>query len=395
MRSSLLLSVPLGLLTLACTPSGGTGPTGSPVIPQDGGVAPQQDTETCTGDTTKCLSGTAQTKSLAAPQAYFASLYTMLPLGGAAPVAQQQVARDGTWAFSDLSEGEHYYVQIAAVYGEGADGGGGNAIGATVGPLAVPASGSTQAVVVKPVQLTVEQSATSGGALELVSALAYVFDPTTGAPSTGNDTVTIGVGGTQVPMPWTAIAPNVYAYSATFTSPTPAQSTYTITTSSSASWQLVANTPSFTPSITAPASGATVPSGTDLLVSWARAADGGRGARPPLRPDDRRRPVDGGQPVRCAASLEHHPGDLAGERDRRRPAPRGRGVPRGKLPPHGRRLRHFRGDRELPESPRSDGHHASRKCTDLGRVSPSKPSVLRLTPRPESFHPLHGSAGSR
>lgn len=269
MRSSLLLSVPLGLLTLACTPSGGTGPTGSPVIPQDGGIAPQQDTETCTGDTTKCLSGTAQTKSLAAPQAYFASLYTMLPLGGAAPVAQQQVARDGTWAFSNLSEGEHYYVQIAAVYGEGADGGGGNAIGATVGPLAVPASGSTQAVVVKPVQLTVEQSATSGGALELVSALAYVFDPTTGAPSTGNDTVTIGVGGTQVPMPWTAIAPNVYAYSATFTSPTPAQSTYTITTSSSASWQLVANTPSFTPSITAPASGATVPSGTDLLVSWA------------------------------------------------------------------------------------------------------------------------------
>ena len=58
----------------------------------------------------------------------------------------------------------------------------------------------------KPVQLSVVQSATSGGALELESALAYVFEPSTGAPSTGTDTVTIGVGGTQVPMPWTAIA---------------------------------------------------------------------------------------------------------------------------------------------------------------------------------------------
>ena len=40
-------------------------------------------------------------------------------------------------------------------------------------------------------------------------------------------------------------------------------------------------------------------------------------------------------------------------------------------------------------------HQASRKCTAFGRVSASKPSALRLTPRPESFQPVHGSAGSR
>ena len=132
MRSSLLFSLPLGLLALACAPSGGTGPTGSPVTPQDGGIPPQQDSETCTGDTTECLSGTAHTQSLAAPQAYFAMLYAMFPLSGVAPIAQQQVARDGTWAFSGLSEGAHYYVQIAAVFGESVEGAGGNAIGATV-----------------------------------------------------------------------------------------------------------------------------------------------------------------------------------------------------------------------------------------------------------------------
>ena len=50
-------------------------------------------------------------------------------------------------------------------------------------------------------------------------------------------------------------------------------------------------------------------------------------------------------------------------------------------------------------SPRSDARarhvHARRKCTDFGRDSASSPSTHKLTPRPESFHPLHGMAGSR
>ena len=35
-----------------------------------------------------------------------------------------------------------------------------------------------------------------------------------------------------------------------------------------------------------------------------------------------------------------------------------------------------------------------RKCSAFGRVSASKPSALSVTPRPESFTPVHGSAGS-
>jgi hypothetical protein len=254
--------------TAAC--SGPTGDTAAGL--DDGGadgalpaVPPAHNA--CTGAATTCLSGTASTtQSLAAPQRYVANLYELFPLAGASPVAKQEVALDGTWAFSGLPTGGHYYVYVVAVYGE-ADGSGGTSIAATVGPLAVPSSGQPVDVVVQPAQLSVLESSVAGGALEIRSALAYLFDPSTGAPSTGSETVSITVGGTSVPMPWTAVTSTQYGYYATFASATPAQSTYTIKTST-ASWQLVGTAPTFTPSLTAPASGAKVPSGQALVVSW-------------------------------------------------------------------------------------------------------------------------------
>ena len=41
------------------------------------------------------------------------------------------------------------------------------------------------------------------------------------------------------------------------------------------------------------------------------------------------------------------------------------------------------------------GHSESRRWNDFGRVTARNPSVDRVTPRPESFTPVHASAGSR
>ncbi|HEY6460634.1 MAG TPA: hypothetical protein VIY73_10805, partial [Polyangiaceae bacterium] len=147
-----------------------------------------------------------------------------------------------------------------------------SSIPAMVGPIAVPTAGQPIAVTVKPVELDVVEGSTAGGPLELQSALAYVFDPATGAESTGGDTASILVGGTEVPLAWTQVASGVYGYYAARPAGTAAQAAYTITTSfggaAPTSWNLVATAPSFTPSITAPAAGATVPAGQDLAVAW-------------------------------------------------------------------------------------------------------------------------------
>lgn len=271
MRAAVLLALPVAA-ALACNLSGGTGPGGTPIVGEDGGEdgalpATLPNHTACSGAAAACLSGTATTQSLAAPQRFVANLYEMFPLAGATPVARQEVAKDGTWAFSGLSSSAHYYVYMVAVYGVAGDGGGGSSIAATVGPLTVPSSGQPVDVVVQPVQLSVLESSIAGGALDIRSALAYVFDPATGAPSSGGDAVSIVVGGTPVPMPWTEVAPSQYGYYATFSTATPAQPTYTITTPGG-SWQLTGTTPTFTPTLTAPADGATVPGGQDLLVSW-------------------------------------------------------------------------------------------------------------------------------
>lgn len=255
----------------ACV-SGGTGPTGSPYLDggayvgdgQISGLQPQ--TLACTGTPTSCLSGTVAVKSLPAAERFVANLFPMFPIQGVNAVAQQEVAVDGTWAFSNVAPGAHYYVEIVGVYGQ-------SSVPALVGPLAVPSSGQPLAVTVKPVELTVVEASTAGGALELQTALAYVFDPATGQASTGGDAVSLLVGGSPVALAWTEIASGYYGYFASFPSGTAAQSTYTLTTAvggaAPTSWSLVAAAPSFTPSVTAPAAGATVPAGADLTVAWA------------------------------------------------------------------------------------------------------------------------------
>ena len=247
----LSLVVPVSVLAAVACVSGGAGPQ-----------------TTCSGDATACLQGTVTVQGVTAtPGQVEASLFREFPATGAVALATVPIAEDGTWAFSNLAAWEHYYVEVHAGFGQSQD------VAGFVGPLDVPVSGAPVAIQLEPAQLTVLEEAAPGAALQVQSALAYLFDPATGAPLQGA-TVSILLGGTAVPMPWTSIpGSSDSGYYVTFSTPPPAQATYTITSSvpgvsTPTTWQLVANPPTFTPSLSAPAANATVPVNQPLTVSW-------------------------------------------------------------------------------------------------------------------------------
>ena len=247
----LSLVVPFSVLAVVACVSGGAGPK-----------------TTCSGETAACLQGTVTVQGFAAtPGQVEASLFREFPATGAVALATVPIAADGTWAFSNLAAWEHYYVEVEAGFGQSQN------VAGFVGPLDVPVSGAPVAIQLKPAQLTVLEQAASGAALQVQSALAYLFDPSTGAPLQGA-TVSILVGSTAVPMPWTTIPGSTNdGYYASFSTPLPAQATYTITSSvpgasAPTTWQLVANPPTFTPTLTTPAANATVPVSQPLAVSW-------------------------------------------------------------------------------------------------------------------------------
>ena len=256
-------------LAVACSSSNEQSPVqGDGGSPGEGGVQPPPPHWACSGEAGACLSGTATTKGFGTqPHYLYAELYRLFPLGSAMPQAQETVATDGTWAFDDVSAWGHYYVQIVADFGKTP------AIGSLAGPLTVPSTGGPVAVTVKPVQAVASQHAASGSVL-LDWASAHVFDPSDGSEvQSSAATVSIDVGGTSTPMPWTTTG-NQSLYFVEFASPPAAQASYTITASGQvigsmpASWTLVPSPPTFVPTITSPANNATVSASQMLTVSW-------------------------------------------------------------------------------------------------------------------------------
>jgi hypothetical protein len=242
---------PMLLLAAAACVSGGAGPRTA-----------------CSGDATACLEGSVTVQGFTAtPVRVGASLFREFPSTGAVALATVPIAADGTWAFSNLDAWEHYYIELQADFGQSQD------VAGFVGPLTVPLAGGPVTTHLEPAQLTVLEQGAAASALQIQSAEAYLFDPSSGAPLQ-NATVSILVGSTAVPMPWTSIPGSTNSgYYVTFSPPPPAQPTYTITSSapgatSPTTWQLVANAPAFSPSLSAPADGAAVPANQPLTVAW-------------------------------------------------------------------------------------------------------------------------------
>jgi hypothetical protein len=227
---------------------------------------------------TACLYGhAAATGFQNKPVRMQVGLYEVFPSGGAKPVATVPVALDGTWAISDVKppNGEaswsHYFVQVAADFGQTtADGGAQIAPARIVGPLTIPASGPVAELDVIPVQISALESA-AGGELSVDSVEALVFDPATGAPVAQSASVSVTIAGGTTPMPWTTLGGGQQAYFVSFASPPAAPATLTVTTSvggTPATWTLAGVAPSFTPTLSAPADGSMVAAGSDLTVSW-------------------------------------------------------------------------------------------------------------------------------
>jgi hypothetical protein len=196
-------------------------------------------------------------------------LYRAFPAGAATPLMTTPVALDGTWALSNVPAWSHYYLELVADFS-----GQPYAIASYTGPVSVPSKGSI-ALTVEPVQLQVLEQSGSAAGFEVESAAARVFDPTSGAEIKQTATVSITVGGMATPMPWTIVNMNVSSYLVQFMSPPAAQPMYTITTAappfgaSAVTWQLVPAPPTFTGTVSSPASGATIPQGQPLTVTWA------------------------------------------------------------------------------------------------------------------------------
>jgi hypothetical protein len=268
---SLHLVLPALLVACSPTPPAETGGDGGDAgddggTNEEGGGYVTPPTEACTGASTACLSGTATTTGFTtAPRHMEAHLFRGYPSTGSAEISTLPVALDGTWVFSGVAAWDHYFVQIVADFGQPV------AIAAVAGPLAVPSSAGPVAVQVPPLQLSVLQESQPSGAVQLVSALAYVFDPSSGA-AVSSAAVAIDVGGAAQPLVWTSVNATTSAYVLQFPAGTAAQATYTVTTalsgSSASSWTLSSPTTSLSPALSAPSSGAMVPAGQPLTVSW-------------------------------------------------------------------------------------------------------------------------------
>lgn len=234
----------------------------------EGGGMPIPKTEACTGAMTSCLYGHARTTGFTAtPARMQVALFRVFPSGNAAPLMTVPVALDGTWAISNLPPWTHYYVEVAADFGQPL------AIAKIVGPLSLPSSAALD-VDVPPVQLAVLEQSTSGGFV-VDWAEAQVFDPATGKQIVGTASVSVSIAGTSTPMPWVTATPGggPPAYFVQFSTQPAAQSTYVVSTTPSAgaaatAWTLSETRPTFTGALSSPAAGATIPAMQPLTVSW-------------------------------------------------------------------------------------------------------------------------------
>jgi len=255
---------------------GGGAAVGDATVAGDAGapaVVTAAEKAACVADPTSCLTGTATTSRFTAtPARVQAKLYRVFP-HGTEPIEDQLVDDAGTWAFhgpdGGLDPWAHYYVDVEADFDSVEV-----AVAAIKGPLSVPSTGSAIAVDVPPAQLSVLESRTPGGPMQLRWALAHVYDPSSGAEiKNGNAAVTIAIGGAQVNIPWSDVdGGGVGGYYTTFSPPAAAQTSYGMTVSvpgrAPLSYQLAAVEPAFDGAIVSPDGDASVPANRPLTVAW-------------------------------------------------------------------------------------------------------------------------------
>jgi len=244
----------------------------APATLSDG--APIPETAVCTGDQTSCLFGTLRTSGFTATFPYAeVQLYRVFPSGTAMPVDSQELATDGTFAFSGLAPWAHYYLRGVAQFGPPTAP---VFIDTYQGRFAIPSTTPAPiSLVILPIVAGVGESEVAG-ARSLTYATARVYDPATGIEVTDATVSLIPANGMTIAMTYASpigqVASPSYLvsfagsnldtgpYQIRATAPDLGASPLSVTISSEASL--------FEAALTSPADGATIPLNQALPVTW-------------------------------------------------------------------------------------------------------------------------------
>jgi hypothetical protein len=262
---------------VGCDTSSSDSPDAEAGAPSDDGGgtlsdgAPIPATSVCTGDATACLSGTLKTSGFTATFPYAeVQLYRVFPSGNAMPIQTQELATDGTFAFSGLAPWGHYYLRGIAQFGPPT---------APVfvdtydGRLAIPTTpGVSLDLVVQPVVVGVAETE-SGGSRGVTYATAHVFSPATGAELT-DAIVSFVASGISTAMPYVTDPTGAKSYYVGFTTPLSATGPFQVQATEAAlgasplSVNVANEASSFEAELTTPADGSTIPVNQAVAVAW-------------------------------------------------------------------------------------------------------------------------------
>jgi hypothetical protein len=235
----------------------------------DGAAIPA--TAVCTGDATACLSGTLKASGFTTTFPYAeVQLYRVFPSGNAMPIQTQELATDGTFAFSGLAAWGHYYLRGIAQFGPPTAP---VFIDTYQGRLTVPTTaGASIALVVQPVVVGVAESE-SAGTRGVTYATAHAYDPATGVELT-DATVSFVAGGMTTAMPYVTDPTGSKSYYVAFSTPLAAtgpfqlQATEAALGASPLSVMVATEASAFEAALTSPADGSTIPLSQALPVTW-------------------------------------------------------------------------------------------------------------------------------